>query len=484
MADISEDYAIGLNEVSLANEMPEVERMVTLATAHKYPLAAAAREQGKPANSEFAWGGYKQPDQAALPVLDGTRTTPDSFEQATKLWSLTEEIRKNWKMTRRTEAVKDYFGDATVARQMMYALQNLQKAKENIFGSLQTPRPESGTLGQRTRGLLEMLLPTTVAVVGGDTWQPFPAIARMRADSYFGGALANFDLDAFRALLQSVATYHEGDVNLIGFVGPALKAKMTSFVWYDQVNSGTKPNVINYRRGDKAEPVALYVDVFKTDFGEVRVATDYHLAIDTATGAATDFTPNAGVFIDPGYLFTRTLQPLRHTPAEEQGQGKGGFYSVDVGLAYRFPAKAALVLPGAGTSVTPPDPETDGPASAGVTSVNGRSGAVTLTASDLGALPTTGGTLTGALTIADGTATRGMRDSSTASSVTIENTGIAIVSGTEMRGDIGASQIKFVNGRSEAELYASSGNAGLKATDQGSGYCFGYTGAIPVTPGT
>jgi hypothetical protein len=84
--------------------------------------AAAAREQGKPANSEFAWGGYKQPDQAALPVVDGYRTVPDSYDQATKLWSLTEEIRKDWKITRRTEAVKDYFGDATVAKQMMYAL--------------------------------------------------------------------------------------------------------------------------------------------------------------------------------------------------------------------------------------------------------------------------------------------------------------------------------------------------------------------------
>ena len=186
-------------------------------------------------------------------------------------------------------------------------------------------------------------------------------IARMQTGAYYGGALADFDLDDFRTLLQTVATYHEGDVNLMGFVGPALKAKMTGFVWYDQVSSGVKPNVINYRNAGKSEPVALYVDVFKTDFGEVRVATDYHLAIDTATGAATTLTPNAGVFIDPGYLFTRTLQPLRHTAAEEQGQGKGGFYAVDVGLGYRFPAKAALVLPGTNGTVTPPDPASEGP---------------------------------------------------------------------------------------------------------------------------
>ena len=361
MPDISENYAIGLDEVRLANEMPEVERQVTIATADKYPLAAAARELGKPANSEFAWGGYKQPDQPALPVVDGYRTVPDSYDQAQKIWSLTEEIRKDWKITRRTEAVKDYFGDATVARQMMYALKNLQKAKENVFGSLQTPRPETGALAQKTRGLLELLLPASVTVTGGDTWNPIPTIARMQAGAYYGGALADFDLDDFRTLLQTVATYHEGDVNLMGFVGPALKAAMTGFVWYDQVSSGVKPNVINYRNAGKSEPVALYVDVFKTDFGEVRVATDYHLAIDTATGAATTLTPNAGVFIDPGYLFTRTLQPLRHTAAEEQGQGKGGFYAVDVGLGYRFPAKAALVLPGTNGTVTPPDPASEGP---------------------------------------------------------------------------------------------------------------------------
>jgi len=360
MADISEDYAIGLDEVRLANEMPEVERQVTLATADKYPLAAAAREQGKPANSEFAWGGYKQPDQAALPVVDGYRTVPDSYDQATKLWSLTEEIRKDWKITRRTEAVKDYFGDATVAKQMMYALKNLQKAKENIFGSLQTPRAETGNLGQKTRGLLEMLIPAGVTLTG-DNWQPFPDIAKTRSAAYSNKALNAFTLDDFRAMLEAVATYHEGDVNLVGFVGPKFKALATSFVWYDQVNSGPKPNVLMYRRGDKAEPVSMYVDVLKTDFGELRLVTDYHLAINTATGAASDFTSGAAAFIDPAYLFTRTLQPLRHTEAPEQGQGKGGFYSVDTGLAYRFPAKAALYLPGASSTIAPPDPASEGP---------------------------------------------------------------------------------------------------------------------------
>ena len=70
MADINELYNIGLSEDRLANEMPEVERIVTLATAKKYPLAAAAREVGKPADSVFRWGAYKRPSKATRPVVD------------------------------------------------------------------------------------------------------------------------------------------------------------------------------------------------------------------------------------------------------------------------------------------------------------------------------------------------------------------------------------------------------------------------------
>lgn len=358
MADINELYNIGLSEDRLANEMPEVERIVTLATAKKYPLAAAAREVGKPADSVFRWGAYKRPSKATRPVVDGTRTAPKEYEQAEQVFGLTEEMRQDWKITRRTEAVKDYFNESNPAYQMMRALDKLQNMKENAFGSLQIPKVGTRTQGQQTRGLLEMLVPSSVTITG-DTWNPIPNIVKMQAGAYSNKALSGagaFTLDDFRTMLAAVATYYKGDVNLLGFVGPTLKSLLTSFVWYDQVNSGVKPRVMNYRNGAKDEPVSMYVDLFKTDFGELRVMTDYYLAVNTATGEDSTFTAGAGVFIDPGLLFTRTLQPLRHTPSDDQGQGKGGFYSVDVGLGYRAPSKAALILPGAEATITPPSP--------------------------------------------------------------------------------------------------------------------------------
>ena len=140
MADINELYNIGLSEDRLANEMPEVERIVALATAKKYPLAAAAREVGKPADSVFRWGAYKRPSKATRPVVDGTRTAPKEYEQAEQVFGLTEEMRQDWKITRRTEAVKDYFNESNPAYQMMRALDKLQNMKENAFGSLQIPK--------------------------------------------------------------------------------------------------------------------------------------------------------------------------------------------------------------------------------------------------------------------------------------------------------------------------------------------------------
>jgi hypothetical protein len=363
MPDINENYAIGLSENLLANEMPEVERIVTLATADKYPLAAAAQEKGKPADSVFRWGAYKRPEKASKPVVDGYRTVPKNYEQATQVYSLTEELRSDWKITRRTEAVQDYFNESNPSVQMRRALDKLQMMKENVFGSLQIPKVGTLTQGQQTRGLLEMLLPSTVTLTG-DNWQPFPNIAKLRTAAYSNKALSGdgaYTLDDLRTQLAAVAKYYKGDVNLMCFCGSAYKSLVTSFVWYDQVNSGPKPNVIQYRRGDKSEPVSLYVDILKTDFGELRVVTDYYLGVNTATGEDGDFTDGAAVMIDPSMLFTRTLQPLRHTAAEEQGQGKGGFYSVDVGLAYRFPARAALVLPGASSTIAPPNPESEGP---------------------------------------------------------------------------------------------------------------------------
>ena len=365
MPDIAQEvYNIGLSEELLANEIPEVERIVTLATAKKYPLAAAAREIGQPSDSVFRWGAYKRPEKASRPVVDGTRTSPKNYEQSTQVYSLTEEIRSDWKITRRTERVKDYFNESNPSVQMQRALDKLQMMKENIFGSLQIPKAGTETQGQQTRGLIEMLVPAGVTVTG-DNWQPFPDIAKMRAAAYSNKPLSGagaYTLDDLRAQLAAVAKYYKGDVDLMGFVGPSLKSLLTSFVWYDQVNSGPKPNVLMYRPAKGgAEPVSMYVDLLKTDFGELRVVTDYYLAVDTATGENTDFSDGAGVFIDPSMLFTRTLQPMTHTPSPDQGQGKGGFYSVDVGLGYRFPARAALVLPGATSTLTPPSPESEGP---------------------------------------------------------------------------------------------------------------------------
>lgn len=359
MADIDELYNIGLSEDRLANEMPEVERIVTLATAKKYPLAAAAHEVGKPADSVFRWGAYKRPSKPTRPVVDGTRTAPKEYEQAEQVYGLTEEMRQDWKITRRTEAVRDYFNESNPAYQMMRALDKLQNMKENVFGSLQIPKVGTRTQGQQTRGLLEMLVPSTVTITG-DSWNPFPNIIKMQSAAYSNKPLSGggaFTLDDFRTMFAGTATYYKGDVNLMGFVGPTLKSLLTSFVWYDQVNSGVKPRVMNYRNGSRDEAVAMYVDVFKTDFGELRVITDYYLAVDTATGEDSTFTAGAGAFIDPSLLFTCTLQPLRHTPSDDQGQGKGGFYSIDVGLAYRAPSKAALILPGASSTIAPPSPE-------------------------------------------------------------------------------------------------------------------------------
>lgn len=336
-----------LTEEILTNEMPQVERAVRFGYARKYPLSALAKEAGKPDNSHFFWNAYYLPDEGVEGVVDGTKTAPDKSEQTVQVASFTQEIREPWAVSRRGAAVKTHDAHNTPAWQMKRALEKLYRKKEIVIGSRQDlqAQAKASSTPQLTRGLLNIMLPKNVA---GQTLQPVPDAARLRNDSYWGGALADLTPDAFRSMLKAAASYFGGEVELTGFCGPDLKAQMAAWVYRDATASGTKA----YRtvQGDAQMSLNLDVDVFKFGEGVVTTVLDFWLACNVATGAKTELSASAGVFIDPRELFTYTLQGLNHTAIADEGQGKSGFYALDFGVGYGMPSKGLLVLPGVAAS--------------------------------------------------------------------------------------------------------------------------------------
>lgn len=334
-----------LNEINLVLEEDNIERTIAMATADEFPASAMAGTAKRTVNHLFQWSIYDRQPGGVVAVKDGTRSTASTSYQPTPVIGVTEEVRKDWALTRRGEAASTHTRHNTVPWQKNEALKQLQMAKEMILLSDQDQVNSNAdnSTASLTRGLFNILAPKSGSSMS-QSFNPIPDALRIPAGAFLTKAAASLTADDFEAMLRAAATRARQKLVLTGLVTPALAQKMALWAFRDMQNSG-QHTVTTRHRGEDAT-FNLVCDLFKFGAGEVRTVVDYYILKNLSTGADQDAHVYTGVFVKPDLLRTYNLQHLRHTDLVEEGQGKSGFWAEDFGFGYSVPSMACVYAPG------------------------------------------------------------------------------------------------------------------------------------------
>src|SRR5574343_545084 len=179
----------------------------------------------------------------------------------------------------------------TLAEQRVQDASNFALQHEKVFLSNQEARDKDGDNERLTRGAFRWLQTTA------HDFQDIPAALRPTSAQWYAGTLALYDEDAFKAQLRAAAEQQKKAVSLFGYVGLALKDKMSKFAY-----RVTKTDTVSDARLIQLKPneLSLTVDLFEYDGGKVRTVWMPRLLCDTsdANMAETAYTPNSGLFLD------------------------------------------------------------------------------------------------------------------------------------------------------------------------------------------
>jgi len=147
------------------------------------------------------------------------------------------------------------------------------------------------------------------------------------------GALASFNEDALRSLLQARWTVSGQQKDLIAIVNPGIKNTVSDFTRY--LPSKTNINTVRFFNQDVADKqVSTTVDFYSGDYGNVEL----HLSafLPTSNG-------NVGYILDMDYLELRTALAPSFMPLPDQGGGPRGIVEAIVALAYLNPTSGCKI---------------------------------------------------------------------------------------------------------------------------------------------
>jgi hypothetical protein len=336
-------------EKDLNMTMDDVWNVVSLAYADENPFTGLVKPRRKVRTQLHSTPIRDNGAPRVTAAQDGERQTFFSGSVAEQIYWQTQEMREAWSRGRQTVEEKTYPKDEMIVTAKREALRRLMKQVEIVSSSTQTIAVQTASVRPKTRGAFEI----TDAVGGtfmSSATHPIPD--KFRSKATYRGALADFTSAALQEMLMAMSIAYGGALDLVGLVGPRMKAAMSNFAaWPERDPQASGPYDVSIRKEKRA--IDNVVDVFKFDAGTVRTMLSYNLARDVSTpsgaeraseygsGAMTDATPQSGLFLDIARWRWSDTFSLEHVEGTDFGNGANGFYRVMQGLVCDNPITSA-----------------------------------------------------------------------------------------------------------------------------------------------
>jgi hypothetical protein len=325
-------------ELTQVGKREDVADVIAVADAKGTPFKTAIRK-GKPLRSTFAeW----QMDAYDSPKTDGTLDGEDvsSYEDAAenreRIGVYVQELRRTPKVNQMAEEISDVAGlndadpqgvrgSTEFARAKAKKMVEIGRDIESVLLSANETQTQSGSNPYKTRGLGKWILDTAQAV------HPVPSAFRTPSASIYTSAIATFDEDDLRGLLQSRWEQTGSADDLMLFCGAGVKNRVTDFERYEPTVSGYA-NVRTFN-SDTAKKITSSVDIYAGDYGTVTVVLDNYVP-----------TANTGYIVDMRDVELRTKGNPSYRDLPDLGGGPRGLIRAVIALCMGNPLNHCKIV--------------------------------------------------------------------------------------------------------------------------------------------
>jgi hypothetical protein len=191
------------------------------------------------------------------------------------------------------------------------------------------------------------LNPTMAAATEANLYLPVPTAFRCTSDMRLTGNLSDLTPARFEAAIRAAAVAQNRSVTLTGFVGSALKARMSQWLQKMTLTAATEQATVQYNIPLAEKTFASVVDFFEFDGNKVNVVPAYNMLCTAATGVKSVYTERSGAFLDMSLWEQRYLKPIKAWRDDTLSGGPRGFHKAIHGLVCYRPIGQVSVVCGA-----------------------------------------------------------------------------------------------------------------------------------------
>lgn len=329
----------GLYEINQVGQRQDIADIVANIESENTPFVSMLKKEKKPNQKKMDYQAEAYPDAPFDGVMDGADVSAYESVSRGLLTAMQQKFRRPWQ-------VSDFADETEVAglpkgekgRQKAAAATILKFMLENRFLSAEECSVDNGVaVPNETRGAFKWLEDSAQAVY------PVPAAFLTKAASRHTGALSTLDEAAFKLLMASAYADRKQVSSLDGFVGLNLKSLFDNWTVKAETGSATVYPVRTFNADLKDRAVINIVDFLKFSTGTVRLHLSSRLHLTSATGAASAYTPNSGLFLDMKMWSMAYMRAPGMRELPDLGGGPRGFADCIAGLKCLNPLGQVVV---------------------------------------------------------------------------------------------------------------------------------------------
>lgn len=324
----------GLYDTDKVQKIPEYGTTIFRIDARQNPFSRLIKTGAKPKQMTFESKGAADADKGFDGVAEGTdKTSGWGHSSKTPIKGTCMILQsEGWHVTDVAEETVEAAVADAVADQIVDDAFNFARQIEKQRLSSMAAREEGGGNVARSGGVFGFLNPTQAAASESELLLPVPSAFRCTSDMWLTQALAELTPAIFEAAIRAAAEAQNRSINLTGFVGSALKARMSQWLQKMTVADGTEAATLIYNLNAKEKTFAQVVDFFEFDGNKVNVIPSYNMLCDPTNGAKTAYSTRSGAFLDLGMWSQRYLKPIKHWRDDTLSGGPRGFHKAIGGL--------------------------------------------------------------------------------------------------------------------------------------------------------
>jgi hypothetical protein len=318
-----------------ATRLQDWDDTIFMAEPHRVPFSRLLRTGRAPKAVLEQWPVEQLPNRGSTPVYDGTDVESYSKTARDSLKNIGTWLRTDgWMVGKWAEntAAAGVPVKREAARQAENDMKILARMIEQHLLSTDEMQEEAAPdVPNRGRAVLAWLNHALQSV------NTVPSDYRLSDTQINTDALSDISDSDFEGMVRAAAEQINAPVDLMGFVGSALKRQMTTWQQLSSEASDTNEPLVSYTLSAADKKLLQAVDSFEFDHGKVETVTSFWLARNTSTGAKTDYTTRSGVFLNMGLWEKRYYQTPTSWTNPNMGGGPRGFSDVMLNLVCKSP---------------------------------------------------------------------------------------------------------------------------------------------------